>query len=70
MENNTTKKSERQIIEHISNLIGYPADRGVIKGIGDDCAVLRKDNKSCFLVTTDTLVSGVHFDLAWHPRFP
>ena len=69
MENNTTKKSERQIIEHINNLIGYPADKGVIKGIGDDCAVLRKDNKSCFLVTTDTLVAGVHFDLAWHPPF-
>ena len=67
MKRNIKEKSERDIIEHINNLFGVPADRHVIKGIGDDCAVLRKDNRTCFLVTTDTLVEGVHFDLAWHP---
>jgi thiamine-monophosphate kinase len=69
MERDFTKKTERQIIDFIQNLLGSPADSHVIKGIGDDCAVLRKDNQSYFLVTTDTLVSGVHFDLAWHPPF-
>jgi thiamine-monophosphate kinase len=69
MERNSKKKSERDIIEHISNLQGLQSDTNVIKGIGDDCAVLRKDQKSCFLVTTDTLVADVHFDLAWHPPF-
>ena len=67
MGKDSTKKSERDIIEYISNLLALQADRDLIKGIGDDCAVFRKDNKSCILVTTDTLVAGVHFDLAWHP---
>ena len=64
-----SKKTERQIIAEINNLFGITADRHVIKGIGDDCAVLRKDTGNCFLVTTDTLVAGVHFDLAWHPPY-
>jgi len=62
-------KNEREIIDQINNLFGFSADRGVIKGIGDDCAVLRKDSKGCFLITTDMLVEGVHFDLAWHPPY-
>ena len=69
MERDLSKKTERDIIEHIHDLLGFTADKDVIKGIGDDCAVLRKDNRECFLVTTDTLVEGVHFDLAWHPPF-
>ena len=67
MKRDISKKTERDIIEHIHDLLGFTADKDVIKGIGDDCAVLRKDNGECFLVTTDTLVEGVHFDLAWHP---
>jgi thiamine monophosphate kinase len=46
-----TKKSEREIIEHINGLLGLPADKHLIKGIGDDCAVLRKDQQNCFLVS-------------------
>ncbi len=37
-----------------------------IKGIGDDAAVLDFENKRT-LVTTDLLVEGVHFDLAYMP---
>jgi thiamine-monophosphate kinase len=69
MERDISKKTERDIIEHIHNLLGLTADKDVVKGIGDDCAVLRKNNRECFLVTTDTLVEGVHFDLDWHPPF-
>jgi len=69
MQKDCTQKSEREIIKHIKNIFGVPLDKQVIKGIGDDCAVLRKDNKNCLLVTTDTLIEGVHFDLAWHPPF-
>ena len=37
-----------------------------IKGVGDDAAVLNFDKKLS-LVSTDLLVEGVHFNLAWHP---
>ncbi len=37
-----------------------------IKGVGDDAAVLNFDKKLS-LVSTDLLMEGVHFNLAWHP---
>ncbi|MGY6649331.1 thiamine-phosphate kinase [Wenyingzhuangia sp. IMCC45574] len=37
-----------------------------IKGIGDDCAVLNSDGLKT-LVSTDLLVEGVHFNLAYMP---
>ena len=37
-----------------------------IKGIGDDAAVLRHNDKH-IVVTTDLLVEGVHFDLSYMP---
>lgn len=38
--------------------------RGVEVGIGDDCAVVRVDGGR-WLLTTDALVEGVHFERAW-----
>lgn len=37
-----------------------------IKGVGDDCAVIR-NNDTDLLVTTDLLLEGVHFDLTYVP---
>jgi thiamine-monophosphate kinase len=34
----------------------------VIKGIGDDCAVLRYKKNKYLLFTTDMIIDGVHFD--------
>lgn len=56
------KTSEFELIHQIKkNLIMVPAD--LIRGIGDDCAVLKKDEDSVFLISTDCLVEKVHFEL-------
>ena len=34
---------------------------GIVRGIGDDCAVLAPDADGEIVITTDTLVAGVHF---------
>ncbi|MBW2989141.1 thiamine-phosphate kinase [Candidatus Woesearchaeota archaeon] len=39
-------------------------DKDVIKGIGDDCAVLRMGGKT-IVITTDTIVDGDHFSLRY-----
>jgi thiamine-monophosphate kinase len=61
--------SERECINRILQYVQNHDRDYLIKGIGDDCAVLKKDNEKCLLLTTDTLVEGVHFDLAWHPPY-
>ena len=38
-----------------------------VKGVGDDAAVIKKDEKNLLVVTTDLLMEGVHFDLMYHP---
>ena len=60
------KISEREFIGLIESMTSG-SNRDVIKGIGDDCAVVRGHGEKSFLITTDTLVESIHFDLAWHP---
>ncbi|RJX34645.1 MAG: thiamine-phosphate kinase [Desulfurivibrio sp.] len=58
--------AERNIIAAIARQqAGTAAD--LVRGIGDDCAVVRRAGGLVDLWTTDALVEGVHFDLAWHP---
>jgi thiamine-monophosphate kinase len=42
--------------------------KDVLLGIGDDCAVVASTDKQDIVVTTDTLVAGVHFPLETSPR--
>ena len=68
---NSKKLSEREIISRIRGMTQNTLKSGkdIVKGIGDDCAVLRKSEDTVWLVTTDTLIERVHFDLRWHLPF-
>ncbi|MBS3782272.1 MAG: thiamine-phosphate kinase [Candidatus Thermoplasmatota archaeon] len=53
---------EFKLIEKIADK--FESDEEVYKGIGDDCAVLKK-REDYTLMTTDMLVEGDHFNLDW-----
>ena len=58
--------SEFALIEHIVEVLGssaYGAGQGVIRGIGDDSAVLQQAPGVRLLASCDMLVEGRHFDL-------
>ncbi len=59
-----TLTSEWDLIAALNREFG-PAPAGVILGIGDDCAALALNGADYLLWTVDTLVEGVHFDLAY-----
>lgn len=51
-------QSESDFIQHIKNKYG-------LFRVGDDCAVLPKDDKTDMVVTADLLVEGIDFRLDW-----
>jgi len=58
--------SEFDLIQTYFNWNNKPSEeigliKGVVKGIGDDAAVLQVPSSKQLIVTTDTLISGVHF---------
>lgn len=55
---------EPALIAALSQLFG-PAPAAVAVGIGDDCAALDVAGPDYLLWTVDTLIEGVHFDLAY-----
>ncbi|MFN4079633.1 MAG: thiamine-phosphate kinase [Saprospiraceae bacterium] len=44
-----------------------PQRHSTLKGVGDDAAVIDIGGGMCMLVSTDMLVEGIHFDLAYTP---
>lgn len=64
MKNKNNSLGEFEIINLIKNKIKNNSE-DIIVGVGDDCAVLRYNDKEYLLATTDTLVEGDHFNLDW-----
>lgn len=60
-----SKLGEFGLIEHLTKHIQIHHE-STRKGIGDDAAVLDFENKK-LVVSTDLLIEGVHFDLAYMP---
>lgn len=60
----TPPAGEVGLIAALAEFFG-PPPRGVVVGIGDDCAALDLGGETYVLWTVDTLVEGVHFDLAY-----
>lgn len=56
--------SERRLIEKIRKA-SVSSDGGLLKSIGDDCCEVIAPGS--FLISTDSLVDGIHFDRNFHP---
>lgn len=57
---------ERALIKRIQKRVDHSFP-SVILGIGDDAAVIEPKRGTVSVITTDTLVEGVHFDRSWTP---
>ena len=55
------------LIDRFQTLLGEPADPELIRGVGDDAAVFRKEEGVYQVMTCDALIEGVHFDLTITP---
>jgi thiamine-monophosphate kinase len=58
---------ELGLIERIRQANAVPVQPSTLEGIGDDAAVFAIDETTLGLLSTDMLVEGIHFDLAYVP---
>lgn len=69
MEDKTTgieKLGEFGLIQHLTKDFQH-SNPTTLKGIGDDAAVIDKSENEALLVSTDTLIEGIHFSLMYTP---
>ena len=60
-------RSEFELIKHIkkSSEFQHSDQASAIVGIGDDCAVVPRDETHDLVITTDLLVEDIDFRLRW-----
>lgn len=56
---------ERDLIRQIAQK-AHRSHPNLVKGIGDDCAVFSQIEGKEWLISTDMMIEGVHFDISWH----
>ncbi len=61
------KVGEFELIGKMQAILGEPADPELLLGIGDDAAVFTAGDDNSFVVTSDMLIEGVHFDFSFVP---
>ena len=61
--------SEFGLIDRIKQLTQKHQPPNVIVGIDDDAAAIRITDNKILLITTDTMIEGVHFDLSYFTCF-
>lgn len=54
------------LIEHLKQHITLQ-NKSSLTGIGDDAAIISRDDKTVSLISTDLLIEGIHFDLSYVP---
>lgn len=54
------------LIDHLTKDIKL-TQKSTVAGVGDDAAVLKTGGRKYMLVSTDLLIEGVHFDMAYTP---
>lgn len=60
------KLGEFKLIDHLTKDFEVQGEN-ILKGIGDDAAVIAIGETEVQVVSTDLLIEGVHFDLAYYP---
>jgi thiamine-monophosphate kinase len=52
------------LIDRLATALGPPTNEALVVGIGDDAAAWKPASRCLTVATTDTLVEGIHFNLA------
>ena len=60
------KLGEFKLIHHLTKDL-TPKSSAILKGVGDDAAVVDLGNGEVQVISTDLLIEGVHFDLTYAP---
>lgn len=59
--------NEQGLIQFAASLFQQQPTQRVLKGIGDDCSIIQPDTGIQEVVSTDTVVDGVHFQRRYTP---